>query len=107
MDVFEVGVAEGLAQHANGTGLRQRVFHEIADAQVECVQRVDLVELLLEVVKADYGAGSAGFVGSKATERNNILNLCVLYGGGDRVVDLLLISAKVVAGVVGWNQDIS
>jgi hypothetical protein len=78
--------------------LRQRVLHEIAGAQVEYVRTVDLVEFLFEIVKADHGAGSAGFVGSETAERNNILDSRVFYCRRDRVADAVLKSAEVVAG---------
>src|ERR1019366_6232681 len=73
---------------------------------VEYVRTVDLVELLFEVVDADYGAGSAGFFGSETAERNNILDSRISYCRRDRVADAVLKSAEVVAGIVGRNHDV-
>ena len=82
--------SDHIAEHANGTHLRQRVFHEVAGAQVEHVRTVDLVELLFEVVEAGYGAGSAGFIGSETAERNNMFDARVLNCRRDRVADAVL-----------------
>jgi hypothetical protein len=107
MGSFRFGLTGPMhAEHTNGARLRQRVFHEIAGAQVEYVRTVDLVELLFEFVKADYGASSAGFVGSETAERNNILDSRISYCRRDRVADAVLKSAEVAAGIVGWNHDV-
>ena len=73
---------------------------------MEYVCGIDLVEFLLEVVEADYGARAFGFVSSDAAERNYIFDARVSYGGRDGVADTLRVSERVVAGGVGWNHDI-
>jgi hypothetical protein len=98
--------SDHIAEHANGTHLRQRVFHEVAGAHVEYVHTVDLVELLFEVVQAGYGTCSGEFVGSETAERNNIPDSRVSYCCHDRVTDAVLVSADVVAGRVGRNHDV-
>ena len=54
---------------------------------MEYARTVDLVELLFEVVDADYGAGSAGFFGSETAERNNILDSRISYCRRDRFAE--------------------
>ena len=73
---------------------------------MEYVGGIDVVEFLLEVVKADDGTGSVCFVGSDAAERNYILDACVFYGSRDGIADTLLVSERVGAGGIGWNHDI-
>ena len=73
---------------------------------MEHIRAADLVELLFEIVKADYGAGSAGFIGSNAAECDDIFDARILYCGRDGVADLVRITERVFAGGVRGNHDI-
>ena len=99
------GVGDG-AHLADRVHLGKRVFHEVAGAQVEHIRADDLVELLFEIVKADYGAGAAGLVGSDAAECNHILGPRILHRGRDRVAHTIRIAERIGAGGIGWNHDV-
>ena len=59
---FQIRTERGAdgAHLADRVHLRERVFHEVAGAQVKHIRAADLVEFLFEIVKAQDGAGAAG-----------------------------------------------
>jgi hypothetical protein len=87
--------------------LGERILHEVGCAKVKDIRANDLVEFLFEIVKAEHGPGSAGFVGSDAAERNHILGRCILHGGRDRVAYAIRIAERIGAGRIGWNHHVS
>jgi len=94
------------AHLADCASLGKRVLHEISGAQVEHVGRTDRIKLLFEIVKAEHGPGSGGFIGSDAAECDDILDRRVLDRGRNGVTDAVRIAQRIIAGWVGWNHDV-
>jgi hypothetical protein len=71
------------------------------------VRAADLVEFFFEMMKAKYGTGSAGFVGSDAAKRNYVLDPRLFDGAGDCVAYPIRVAKRIIAGRIRWNHHVS
>ena len=106
---FQVA-AQRTARHAeilDDPDLGQKVFHKVARAKVDSLERGNTVQFLLQVVQAHHRPRLVRLVGANAAENHGILHAGVLNRRHQGIAHPLLVLPHVGDRGVGRNHQIN